>query len=452
MPSVLSNDSGVWVNSRRVYIWAASFIAARAYQVESGVAFTDRLPSLGYPDFRRWIVGSFFSNVGGSLQLWAVFWQLDNLTHDVRSVGYVGLIRVFPLLAFGLFAGLVADTRERPKILLVTQSAMGIVSLALAGLTLAGSITPGLIYLLLGLDACARAYDGPARQSIVANLVPSHHYANAASIGGIQWRLSEVLGPVLSGLFIWSFGAQNGPGAAYVVNALSFGALLYAVLRLPPMPARNERSQGTAAVLNSIKEGIVFLRRTVVVRNAMWIDFWGTFVAGASALLPAYNRAVLHLDERYYGFLISSQGLGAMIASSFLAWRPAYENPGRIVIAMIALFGISTAGVGLSPNFWVAAFFLMGVGATDMISTVQRQTIRQLAVPDEMRGRLSSIGMIFQVSGPQLGDYEAAQLAAYTGTRASFIVGGLGAIFAAGWYWLRGPALRDYKYDTTKPS
>ena len=407
----------------------------------------DRLPALAYPAFRRWVLGSFFSNVGGSLQIWAVFWQLDHLTNRAIAVGYVGLIRVVPLLVFGLFAGLFADTRERAKILVATQSTMGVVALALSALSFSGHATPLAIYGLVFVDACARAYDGPARQSIVANLVPNEHYANAASISGIQWRLSEVLGPVLSGLLIWALGARLGPSAAYGLNALSFGALLYAVLNLPHLPARVARSQGARAVIASIGDGLRFLRATTVVRNAMWIDFWGTFVAGASALLPTFARAVLHVDARGLGFLVASQGFGAMAASSALAWRPAYARPGKVVILMIALFGLCTAGVGLSPNLYVAILFLAGVGATDMISTVQRQTIRQLAVPDEMRGRLSSIGMIFQVSGPQLGDYEAATVADLAGTRASFVLGGLGAVFAAGWYAVRGSALRDYEYE-----
>lgn len=422
-------------------------MASRCYQVQSPVALTDRLPALGYPAFRRWVVGSFFSNIGGSLQIWAIFWQLDHLTHRAAAVGLVGLVRVVPLLAFGLFAGLVADTRERAKILLVTQSLMGVTAILLALLSLSGHVTPAAIYVLVFVEACARAYDGPARQSIVANLVPPHHYANAASISGIQWRMSEILGPVLSGLLIWSFGARLGPSYAYVLNALSFLALLYAVIRLPHLPAPVARSQGARQVLQSIGEGLRFLRAAAVVRNAMWIDFWGTFVAGASALLPTFARATLHAGPREYGLLVASQGLGAMVASSALAWRPAYDRPGQVVIVMIALFGLCTAGVGLSPNLYVAILFLMGVGATDMISTVQRQTIRQLAVPDAMRGRLSSIGMIFQVSGPQLGDYEAAKVADLTDVRTSFVLGGLGAVFAALWYRFRGPALRDYQYD-----
>ena len=412
----------------------------------------ERLPSLAYPAFRRWVVGSFFSNVGSSLQLWAVFWQLNHLTHRPEAVGLVGLVRVVPLLVFGLFAGVVADQRERARVLLVTQSLMGVVALVLAVLTLRGGVTLPLVYGLVFLEACARAYDGPARQSIVANLVPNEHYANAASVSGIGWRLSEVLGPVLSGALIALFGPKEGPGVAYALNALSFGAFLYAVVRLPRLPAPNARARGARAVFASIREGVAYLRRTAVVRNAMWIDFWGTLVAGASALLPFFASDVLRVGPTVYGVLVAGQGLGAMLASAALAARPRFDAPGRWVVGMIALFGLATVGVGLSPHWSVAFLFLMAVGATDMVSTVQRQTIRQLAVPDAMRGRLSSIGMIFQVSGPQLGDWEAAQLAGLAGARTSFVTGGLLAVLVAGWYALRGPALRDYEYPDAAPT
>lgn len=405
-----------------------------------------RLPALGYPAFRIWVVGGFLSNIGGNLQTWALFWQLDHITHRAEAVGIVGLVRVVPLLAFGLFAGHIADRYHRGKILLLTQSSMGVIALILAWLSFTHQITPLAIYALIALNAVVFAYDGPARQSIVANLVPTAHYANAASINGIQWRLAEVLGPVFSGLLIAYIGPDRGPGWAYALNALSFLALLYAVLKLPPMPTRGGRVEGAREVFTSIHDGLRFLRSTLVVRNAMWIDFWGTFVAGASALLPYLARAELHVGPKLYGFLVASQGLGAMAASSWLAWRAVPKKPGSVVIGMIALFGLATVGVGLSPNFWVALICLAAVGATDMISTVMRQTIRQIAVPDEMRGRLSSIGMIFQVSGPQLGDFEAATVAGLTSARFSLALGGFGAMFVAAWYQLRGPALRDYEY------
>lgn len=393
------------------------------------------------------MVGSFVSNVGGSLQLWTVFWLLDHLTRRPEAVGLVGLVRIVPLLALGLFGGLVADTRERPRVLRWTQSAMALVAVGLAVLAATDGATPLAIYVLIFLEACARAYNAPARQSIVANLVPREHFPNAAGINGVQWRLSEVIGPVLSGLLIAGLGPRWGTAAAFALNAVSFAGLLLALRRVPHLPARMPREPGLPAIRRGITEGIAYLRRTYVVRNAMWLDFWGTFVGGASALLPAFARADLRVGPTGYGVLTAATGAGAMLASLALAGSRTPRRPGRVVIGSIALFGAATIALGFAPNLAWAAFALAAVGASDMVSTVQRQTIRQLAVPDEMRGRLASIGQIFQVSGPQLGDWEAAEVAGAIGVRGSFVLGGAGAIVAAVWYRLRGPALRDYRME-----
>lgn len=411
------------------------------------MALVDRLPALQYPHFRNWILGSFISNLGGQLQVWGMFWHLDHLTKQPIAVGYVGLVRVVPLIGLGLFGGVVADQRDRRKVLLTTQTAMASTAAAMAFFTITGTVTPLVIYTLVFLEAIARAYNGPVRQAMIANLVPAEHFPNAASINGIQWRLSDVLGPAVAGILIATLGPIHGLSACYILNALSFGALIAAVIKLPPFPSRVDRSKNAGEVLASIKEGFAFLKETPVIANAMWIDFWGTFLAGAQALLPAFVRSELKLGPQWYGGLASAGGVGALLASAALAFLPTIRKQGAWVIAMIALFGACTIFFGLSPNFWTAAIFYAGIGASDMISTVLRQTIRQLAMPDNMRGRLSSIGMILQVSGPQLGDYEAAGLAQLLGIRVSLVAGGLGSFLVAAWYRVRGKALRDYVHE-----
>lgn len=410
------------------------------------MASRERLPALQHPHFRNWILGSFFSNLGGQLQVWGMFWHLDHMTHQAIAVGYIGLVRVVPLVLLGLFGGVVADQRDRRQVLLTTQSAMAATAAAMAAFTITGTIKPAIIYVLVALEAIARAYNGPVRQAMIANLVPPEHFPNAASINGIQWRLSEVLGPAVAGLLIWGLGSTDGLTACYVLNALSFGALIAAVYKLPPFPPQTQRSRGAREIVASIQEGFAFLKATPVIANAMWIDFWGTFLAGAQALLAFFVRSELHLGSLSYGLLAGAGGLGAMIASAVLAYVPTIRRQGAWVIGMIAAFGACTIFFGLSPNFWTAAVFYAGIGAADMISTVLRQTIRQLTVPDVMRGRLSSIGMILQVSGPQLGDYEAAQVAQLQGVRFSLVLGGLGAFVVAAWYRVRGKALYHYEH------
>jgi MFS family permease len=412
------------------------------------VEIGDRLPALRHRHFRNWVIGAFVSNIGGQLQAWAIFWHLDHLTHQPMSVGIVGLVRIVPLIGLGLFGGVVADQFDRRKVLVLTQTGMALSAAGLATATILGLITPTVIYLFVALDATARAFDGPVRQAIVPNLVPLRDYPNAASINGIQWRLGEVLGPALTGVLIAGLGATHGTFACYSLNAVSYGAVIGVVLLQPSYPPKTSRSTSVREVFLSIGEGIKFLRTTKVLANAMWIDFWGTFFAGAVALLPAFARAVLHLDPRGYGLLAASAGFGAMLASAFLAWMPTIYRQGRWVIIMITLYGFSTVLFGLSRTLWVAMLFLACTGAADMISTVLRQTIRQLAIPDALRGRLSGIGMIFQVSGPQAGDFEAATLAEYSSVRASLMIGGFGAMLIAAWYRWRAPTLDGYVSKT----
>lgn len=402
------------------------------------------MPALRHRHFRNWVVGAFISNIGGQLQAWALFWQLDHITHRPESVGIVGLVRIVPLVGLGLFGGVVADQFDRRRVLLLTQTGMAFSALGLASVTLLGFASPAVIYLFVALDATARAFDGPVRQAIVPNLVSLKDFSNAASINGIQWRLGEVIGPALTGLLLAALGPERGPTACYGLNALSYGGVILVVLFLPAFPPKSERSTSVQHVIHSIAEGVRFLRQAKVLANAMWIDFWGTFFAGAVALLPAFSRVELHLDPRGYGWLAASSGFGAMVASAALAWMPTVHRQGRWVIIMICLYGLSTIAFGLSRELWVAMLFLAGTGAADMISTVLRQTIRQLAIPDALRGRLSGIGMIFQVSGPQAGDFEAATLAQFTTVRESLVIGGIGAMLISAWYRIKGPALDGY--------
>jgi hypothetical protein len=279
--------------------------------------------------------------------------------------------------------------------------------------------------------------------------VPPQDFPNAASVNGIQWRLSDVLGPALAGLLIASpgLGQFSGLTLCYLLNAVSFVAVIVAVWFLPKRPPDPAvRSKSVGEVLDSIKGGIRFVRSVPLMGNAMWIDFWGTFLSGAQALLPAFAMKILNLGPQGYGILAASSGAGALVASVVLAATPTIRHQGRWVICMIALYGAFTVLFGLSQNLFTAGIFLAATGAADMVSTVLRQTIRQLNTPDEMRGRMSSISMLFNVTGPQLGDYEAGLLAHYTGERLSIVVGGIGCALVSGWYWVRGKALKHYEH------
>lgn len=366
------------------------------------------------------------------------------LTGSSFHVGLLGLVRVGPLLLLSLFGGVLADQADRRKVLLLSQSAMALVAMILYALTSAGEITVGALYAIVALNAVARAFEQPARQALVVTLVPKGDFPNAASLNGMAWRLSDVLGPILAGALIHS---QSGsPALCYAVNFFSFATMLFAVWRMPSKKPDVERPESFRHVLQLIGEGIQFVNRTPVVRSAMWIDFWATLFSGADALLPAFAATILKVGPTEYGILAASTGVGAFIGAAITAYLPTVKKQGRIVVLMIGSYGLCTIAFGLSSSLWVAALSLAAVGASDMVSTVFRQTIRQLATPDELRGRMNATSSLFHISGPQLGDFEAGAVARFYGERVSIIVGGILCLIITA-IWSRSKALTEYEHE-----
>ncbi|MCB8933352.1 MAG: MFS transporter [Chthonomonadaceae bacterium] len=410
-----------------------------------------RLPALRHHYFRSYLTGAFVSNLGTRIQGAALAWHIFQLTGSPLMVGLLGLVRVGPLVLFTLFGGVLADQADRRKVLLATQTGMAITALALFLLSLRAEESVWPMYVVVAIYSVARAFDGPARQSLVVNLVPRTDFPNAASLNGITWRLTDVLGPMLAGVLIASGGLAGlgGISLCYALNAISFGAVLLVIYRFPSMRAQNaaDRARSIWEVLDRIKDGLTFVNRTPAVRSAMWIDFWATFLSGAEALIPSFAADVLGLGAVAFGVLSAATGVGAMLAAAGLALMPTVRRQGRLVVIMIGVFGLATIAFGLSPNLWVAALSLAVGGAADMISTVMRQTIRQLATPDELRGRMTATSSLFHISGPQLGDFEAGAVATLSGVRFSIVLGGALCVGVAG-LWSRATALVEYTHES----
>ena len=435
-------------------------------------------PALRHANYRRYLFGAFVSNVGNMLQSAAIALHVYKLTGNSYMVGLIGLVKVGPLLIFSLVGGIVADHYDRRKVVIFTQCAMSAVALMLTamewvhfknavlldrrvlGHEIYLHITDvGLIYLLVALLSVTTSFDNPARQAMVPNLVPKEDLPNAIGLNGISWRLSDVLGPVVAaGVFTWG-GLQGlgGVGTCYLLNFVTFIAVIVAVLMLPALPPQGQdmsRPQNLREIVQAIRDGLRFVNRTPVLRSSLWIDFWATFFSGADALIPAYAK-ILKVGDVGYGLMRASSGVGALIAATLLTWLPTIKHQGRWVIIMIGLYGLSTVLFGFSTNLLMAMIFLAGTGFTDMFSTVMRQTIRQLTTPDHMRGRMTATSVLFHATGPQLGDYEAGALAAFAaerpalrgwpGERWSVTIGGAASILLSLW-WGKGGALRDYEH------
>ncbi|MDX1933594.1 MAG: MFS transporter [Capsulimonadales bacterium] len=380
-----------------------------------------RFPALASPDFRRLWPANIFSAIGGQMQMVALNWQIYELTHDALALGAIGLVRVIPILLFSLLGGSAADHYDRRKLLLMTQGSLTVIALVLGALSLSGGITPTAIYALAALSAAVTAFNNPAYQALIPSLVGRENLQNAVTLGTTGFQVATVIGPALAGIVIGRYGIAW----AYLINAVTFLAPLTVLATLRYRPARTEETSPPLNFLESLREGIVFMRSTPILLSTMLLDFIATFFSSASALLPIFARDILHVGAEGFGLLSAAPAVGSSITAVTLALLPPIRETGKTLILAVLLFGFATIGFGLSTTFPAALFFLALTGATDTVSTVIRQTVRQLVTPDRMRGRMIAIGMIFFMGGPQLGELEAGVVARWFGAVASVVSGGI---------------------------
>jgi MFS family permease len=400
----------------------------------------DSFPALKYRDFRLLWLGQLVSQMGTQMQRVAIAWHIYTLTHDPIALGLLGVFRVLPVFIFALVGGAVADAQDRRKVLLFTQTTMALSAAVLAALTFLGIENAPIIYAAVAVSAGAAAFDGPSRQALVSNVVPRQHLANAFSLNSIIMEVATIVGGSVGGLIIAGLG---GVGTVYALNAVSFLAIIAAVLMMSPVP--RIKSEGRTFSTAAVVDGIRYLRASPVIWGAMLMDFFASFFASATTLLPIIASDVLHVGAEGYGILSVAPSIGSVIAGYFMSLRShRIRKPGLVMLVSVGVYGLATLLFGLSPYFVLSLFFYGFTGAGDTISMVLRQTIRQLTTPDAMRGRMTSINMMFAMGGPQLGDMEAGIVAQLWGAPFAVVTGGICCIAAVVLVARLCPPLRDF--------
>lgn len=408
-------------------------------------------PALHHRDYALLWAGVLISNAGSQMQLWSIFWHLRLLSDQPIVVSGIGIARFVPILVFALIGGLVADTFNRKTVVLVTQTAMLAVATALGALTASGQINLWWIYALVILQGISIAFDGPSRQSLIPNLVPREDLPSAFGLQSIAANVGAVAGPALSGWVIASIGIQW----SYWINAISFLGVIAAVLMMGPIQGDMARRQGGIIEgrvvprldLSEIPVGIRFILHQPIILSSMILDFFATFFSSANTLLPFVAQDVLHVGSVGYGWLAAGQSIGSLVVAFIMSQRKQILGQGRLLLAAVAGFGVATILFGLSRTYLLTMAALILVGGSDTISTVLRNTIRQLQTPDALRGRMVSINQIFFMGGPQLGEVEAGIVAQAFGTPAAIITGGIGCILSVAVITARFPQLRNYNGD-----
>ena len=376
------------------------------------------------------------------MQFVAINWHVYLLTKSPLALGLVGLFRGVPIIVCSLAGGVVADAVDRKKLMVVTQSVMLLSAGLLTAFTVAGLESVWPIYLLSALASAASAFDVPARQSLMPALVPLEVFPNAVSLGLLVFNVATIAGPAIAGFLL----AEKGPGLIYGINAFSFLAVIAALIamRTSGDPER-DGDRGNALSLAALKEGLRFVWNTPIIVQTMTLDFVATFFASATLLLPIFASERLHVDARGYGFLAAAPAIGSVITALVMARFGSFRRQGRLVVASVAIFGFATAAFGVSTVFWFSLLMLAVTGAADTVSTVLRQTIRQLVTPNHLRGRMTSINMMFFMGGPQLGELEAGLLAAVLGAPLSVVIGGLGSMGSAAVAAVKSKSLMDFE-------
>ena len=399
--------------------------------------------ALQHRNFRLLWWGQLISFSGSMMQTAAILWHISLLVPSDRkalALGLVGLTRVVPIVIFSVVAGVVADARDRRKLMMLTQSAMAVLAALLALLTFRGLSSLWPIYLLAAGSSAAGSFDGPARQALIPSLVPREHLPNAISLNTIMMQIASVSGPALGGLVIF----QLGVGWVYVLNALSFLFVLAALARMRSVTASHSET-GTVS-LRAMVEGLRYVFTAPLIRSTMLLDFFATFFSSATALLPIFSQDILGVGAKGYGWLYSAPAVGAVAMSAMMVHMvDRIEKRGVVLLWAVFAYGLATVVFGVSRSFWLTFFCLAMTGVADAISMVLRNIVRQMETPDRLRGRVTGINMVFFMGGPQLGELEAGLVANWFGAPFSVISGGLACLLATLIVARRTPALRAYR-------
>ncbi|MFE2286186.1 MFS transporter [Streptomyces sp. NPDC059443] len=404
--------------------------------------FADLTPLRSSADYRRLWVGGTISWLGQAMTALAISLQVYEITGSSFSVGLVGLFSLVPLVAFGLYGGAIADTVDRRKLGLYSSLGLAALSVGLAGAALLGYHRVWLLYSVVALQSLCGALNGPARSAMIPRLLPTEQLPAANALNSVTMTFGMTAGPMLGGVIVGWWGYQ----AAYLIDAVTFGAALYAMWRLPSMkPEREEGEEGRASVL----DGLRFLGTRPNIRMTFFTDMAAMVLAQPKALFPAIAVLWYGGDAKTVGLLVAAPAVGALLGGLFSGWQGRIRRHGVAILLSVGGWGLAIAVFGLTRNLWLGLLFLALAGASDTVSMVFRTTMLQAATPDDMRGRLQGVFIVVVAGGPRLGDFLAGTAADLTSPATAITGGGLACVLVLALLALRWRGFA--RYDARTP-
>jgi MFS family permease len=380
-------------------------------------------------DFALYLCSRLCGSVATQMVIMAVGWQVYHITGRVLDLGLIGLSQFLPFLCLVLFSGHVADQFDRRMIILLGHCAYAVCTLLLLSFAWMNIRSTVPIFAVLAVLGINRAFQMPATQSFVPTLVPTAALRNALAINSSTGQVAVIAGPSIGGIVYAlaekQLGANSGAGVVYGAAAI----LLLAAITLVALVQKRRRPAARSVLAwATLLQGLHFVWHRKTVLGAISLDLFAVLFGGATALLPAYTRDVLHAGPDVFGYLRAAPGIGAGATAVWLAFRPVSRHVGPTMFAGVAAFGVATMVLGLTHWFWLAMIALVILGMGDMISVFIRSLLVQLQTPDEIRGRVSAVTAVFIGASNELGEFESGTTAAWFGLVPAIVIGGAATI------------------------
>ncbi len=386
-------------------------------------------------NFRAFWAARLFATIGGTMLVIVIGWQVYDIARATMAprdaaflLGMVGLVQFLPLFGLTLVVGYVADRFDRRIIARAAVALNALCGAVLAVLAANGTMTLTALFVVSAVLGVGRAFSGPSFSALAPNLVPRALLPSAIALNSISWQAGAIVGPPL-GAYLYA----AAPVLPYAIGAALFALSSAAVFLIGPVP-RPEPSR--LSPWRSMIEGLGYVRHNRIVLGAISLDLFAVLLGGATAMLPVYARDILHVGVEGLGPLRAAPAAGAAVTALALAFRPLSRRVGPVMFVCVGLFGISTIVFGLSTNLMLSLAALTVLGAADMISVFVRSSLIQLHTPDAMRGRVSSVSMLFISASNELGEFESGVSAAWLGPVEAVVAGGIGAVLVTVlWAW-----------------
>ncbi|MFE5616404.1 MFS transporter [Streptomyces sp. NPDC056470] len=413
----------------------------KAEQADRRRVFADLTPLRTSAHYRRLWFGNTVSWVGQGMTALAVSLQVYDITRSPFSVGLVGLFSLVPLVVFGLYGGAIADTVDRRRLGLASATGSAVLSAALATAAFAGFHQVWFLYAIVALQSVCAALNSPARTSMIPRLLPAEQLRAANALNSMTMTFGTLVGPSLGGLLVGAGGFQT----AYLIDAVAFSAALYAMWRLPAMlPERTGKKRA------SVLDGLRFLATRPNLRMTFFSDFCAMILAHPRALFPVVAVLWYDGDATTTGLLAAAPAAGALLGGVLSGWQGRIHHHGQAILLAVACWGTAIAVFGLTRNLWLGLLLLALAGYSDTVSMIFRNTMMQVAAPDEMRGRLQGVFIVVVAGGPRLGDFLAGSVADLTSPAVAVTGGGIACVLAIGLLALYGREFR--RYDARRPT